>query len=110
MNQLPNYLKKDVEDTLADKHNNKGVDLCAQGYFDEGIAEFGKALRENPNFPIAYINRGLAFANLKLEKACIVDFETVILLKRNFDGLIAESEFDAALIESIESFFGISER
>ncbi|RKU06266.1 hypothetical protein C6501_19320 [Candidatus Poribacteria bacterium] len=110
MNQLPNYRKKREEKTPADIHNNKGVDFCVQGKFDEGIAEFYKALRDNPNFPIAHFNRGLSFLNLRLEKSAIVDFETAFLLKRNFDELFAQAEFDEDLIEFIESTFGISTR
>ena len=110
MNQLPHYRKKTEEKTLADIHNNNGVDFCVQGQFDEGIAEFNKSLKENPNYPIAYFNRSLAFANLRLQKACMTDFEIVRVLMRDFDELIADSNFDAELIEFIESISGISKR
>lgn len=110
MNQIPNYRKKEVEDTPADIHNNRGVDLCSRKQFDEGIAEFSKALRHNPNFPLAYFNRGIAFTNLRLEKIAAVDFETALLLKRNFDELISQTEFDTKTVEFIEKTFGISTR
>lgn len=110
MNQLPNYRKKTEEKTPADTHNNNGADFCVQGKFDKGIAEFNKALRDNPNFPIAHFNRGLAFLNVGLEKAAIADFETFNFLKWKFDELSAEAEFDEDILEFIERTFGISTR
>ncbi len=104
MNRLPNYRKKMAEEPPADIHNNKGVDLCVQGHFDAGIAEFSKALRDNPKFPIAYFNRGIAFASLGLQKACVVDFETVTQLMQDFNEQSIQASLDPALIESIEVF------
>ena len=75
MNQLLNYKKKGIEKTPADVHNNTSVDLCVKGYLDAGIAEFGKALQENSNYPFPCFNRGIAFANLGLQKACLIDME-----------------------------------
>ncbi len=95
MNQLPDYKKKDIEEAPADVHNNMSVDLCVEGYLDVSIAEFGKALRENPNYPVAYFNRGIASANLGLQKACLIDMETVRILMRDFRLSIAKEKLHA---------------
>lgn len=109
MNQLPNY-KKHSGKKPANIHNNKGVDFCVQGHFDAGIAEFNKALQSNPDYPIAYFNRGIAFAMLRFEKSCMVDFETVRLLMQDFREQQKASEYDTELLNMIEEFFGISTR
>ena len=108
MNQLPNYKRRTREDSQADVHNNKGVDLCLQGDFDAGIAEFGKAIQTNPNYPLAFFNRAITFARLGLKKSTFVDFETVRLIMRNFNEQITDADLDTELIEEIESIFGIS--
>ncbi len=109
MNQIPNFRKHDGE-MPANVHNNKGVDFCVQWQFDAGIAEFNKALRANPDYPIAYFNRGLAFTRLGLENAALTDFETVRLLMKDFNEELSSNQFEPDTIQFIEEFFGISTR
>ena len=111
MNQLPGYKKRTTEESKADIHNNKGVDFCIQNDFDNGIAEFGKALRANPNYPIAYYNRGMVFAELGLQNACLVDMNTVRILMGDFRKQRDwADEISPNFLEIVEGHFSISTR
>jgi protein O-mannosyl-transferase len=51
---------------------------------NEAIYDFNKAIKINPGFYDAYINRGLAFTSLNKQNLALDDFETAIKLKPFF--------------------------
>ena len=42
----------------AEQHNNTGVDLAEQERLEDSIADFNEAIRLDPEFALAYSNRG----------------------------------------------------
>lgn len=55
-------------------HNNRGVDLCKSGEFDQGIAEFNQAIRIAPLEWVPYHNRANAFQSIDFTVCSIADF------------------------------------
>ena len=45
----------------AEFHYNKGKDLVEQRNCNEAVQEFDEAIRLNPNYDAAYLNRGFAY-------------------------------------------------
>ncbi|MGE5208229.1 MAG: tetratricopeptide repeat protein, partial [Alphaproteobacteria bacterium] len=42
-------------------HMQRGIELAKQNHFDAAAEEFGKAIKDNPNDPRGYANRGTAY-------------------------------------------------
>ena len=42
--------------------NDRGVEYVGQGQYDQAIAEFTKAIQQNPIYGRAYYNRGTIYA------------------------------------------------
>ena len=55
-----------------------GTDLQRQGEFEEAIAKYDEAVRLEPNFVNAYINRGLAYLGLDQYRRGVEDFDEAI--------------------------------
>ena len=55
-----------------------GTDLQRQGKFEEAIAKYDEAVRLEPNFVNAYINRGLAYLGLDQYRRGVEDFDEAI--------------------------------
>jgi tetratricopeptide (TPR) repeat protein len=64
----------------AEEHYNVGVELESQGRLKEAIAEYDKALHLDPNFSLAYNNRGAAYANLGQFQRAIQDYDESLRL------------------------------
>ena len=45
----------------ASGHNTRGTELAQAKQYDAAIAEFTKAIQENPKDPLGYTNRGSAY-------------------------------------------------
>lgn len=60
---------------------NKGVDLVGQKKYEEGIALYSKAIKQNPNVQLAYYNRGIAYSEIKEFTKALIDFDKIIQLK-----------------------------
>ena len=76
MNQSPKYITVDSDKDEA-IYNNLGIDLCIQGKYDEGIANFCKAIQLKPKVALLYYNRSIAFLRAGFPSIAKVDFETV---------------------------------
>ena len=59
--------------TYADGIYNKGDILVCLGRIEEGIEWMGKAIKERPEWPLYYCNRGKQY--IKLNKQRLVRFE-----------------------------------
>lgn len=102
-----NY-KKQVGNMPADIHNNKGIDYCVNQDFDAGIAEFNKALQANPNFPLAYFNRSIAYDNLGMSICHRNDLDKWHRLMRDFNDHWQACHDDPKLLQFIRSHYGIT--
>ncbi len=58
----------------AEKHNDAGFELFQQGRLEEAVAEFTKAIQVDPNFGVAYHNRGAAYGRLGQHPRAIQEF------------------------------------
>lgn len=65
-------------DILAKVYNNRGIANRELGSFAEAIADYGEAIRLNPQFAPTYFNRGLAFARLGQYERAIEDFDRTL--------------------------------
>ena len=79
----------------------------AQGHDEEAIAEFSKAIKLNPNYINAYINRGTAFCRNGRYYDAIVDFDHVMQKEPNNARALANlaaqyhlQQYGAALIHT----------
>ena len=68
------YLAQQNPQTYYKNGNN----YYKQGKFDLAIAEYGKAIKINPNFVRAYNNRGITYARLKKWDLALTDFKKAI--------------------------------
>ena len=64
--------------SLADIPYNSGVDKYEQGDYQGAIADYDKAIENNPQDEIVYLNRGVAKYNLKDYKGAITDLDKYI--------------------------------
>jgi tetratricopeptide (TPR) repeat protein len=62
---------------------NKGVDLVEKNKFEEGIALYSQTVKQNSKVQLAYLNRGLAYFEIKEYAKALADFDKVIQLKSN---------------------------
>ena len=61
-------------------HVNRGVELRKNGMLEEAIIEYDSAIRENPEFALAFNNRGRAYFDLQEYEKAIGDFDESIRL------------------------------
>ena len=66
--------------TSAQRHYNAGLDLEAQGRFEDAISEYDLAISSNPGFAPAYNNRGGLYGRLGDVQLAIEDFDEAIRL------------------------------
>ena len=64
----------------AQRHYNSGLDLEAEGRFEEAIAEYDQAISADPGFAPAYNNRGGVYGRLGDVQLAIEDFDEAIRL------------------------------
>jgi tetratricopeptide (TPR) repeat protein len=60
---------------------DKGVDLVNKKKFEEGIALYSKAIKQNPRVQLAYYNRGIAYSEIKEYTKALADIDKILLLK-----------------------------
>ena len=82
----------DISPTLSDiieafRHHDIGANLLRQRHLEEAITEFDIAISLDPNFAVAYNNRGIAYKRLGQPERAMEDFNEVI----RFDPLNAEA-------------------
>ena len=84
-------LKMTITDSAV-SHWTKGKALLDDHKEDQAIVEFGEALRLDPNYPIAYANRGLAFKQKGDLDRAIADYDEAIRLDPKCEMDRAEQE------------------
>ena len=64
MGEKDYVLSSDIElnPTLAQAYNNRGITYAETGDYDDAIRDFTKAIEIDPNFAMAMANMGLAYA------------------------------------------------
>ena len=65
----------------AEQHFTAAVELQKQGQLEEAIAEYGEAIRLNPQAAEAYFNRGNSFKGLGQYQRAIADYDETIRLE-----------------------------
>ena len=61
-------------------HYNQGYDLVEQGRYREAIEELNQAIHLNPEYALAYNNRGSAYHYLDQQERAVQDFNEAIRL------------------------------
>ena len=104
MDQLPPY-KKQAGDIPTVIHNNKGVDKCNSGNYQEAIAEFDEALRLDPKNLDAEYNKAIAL--ISWGRHIVLNGNTMINSGIDILSEIAdrENEVFAELINLTKSLF-----
>lgn len=64
----------------AKQHNSAGVELAGQGQLNEALAEFGEAIRLDPQLALAYNKRGFAYDRLGQYQRALEDLNEAIRL------------------------------
>ena len=73
--------------TEAEKYNNRGIASAIRGQYEAAIADFGRAIRRNPQFSMAYYNRGLVYyVVLGQTGKAVSDFTKVLEITPDFTG------------------------
>ncbi len=67
--------------TAAEVHTNAGVALHEDGRYERAIAEYAEAIRSDPEFALAYYDRGVAYARLQRFERAIEDYDATIRLE-----------------------------
>jgi len=68
----------------AEKHNLAGRALMQAGRYMEAIAEFNEAIRNSPDFALAYNARGYAWYLLRKYDAAIADLDAAIRINPSY--------------------------
>lgn len=76
----PGFSEPGQRHSAAEAYKARGNIYYGQRKLNQAIAEFTRALHEDPDYLPAYYNRGLAFHDLKLYYKAIVDFDMVIMM------------------------------
>jgi len=74
---------------LARRHLDAGVALHESGRFADAVPEYDLALRLYLHYDEAYMNRGMAYAQLDENQRAIQDFEQAVRLNPNLPGVYA---------------------
>ena len=74
---------------LARRHLDAGVALHESGRFADAVTEYDLALRLYLHYDEAYMNRGMAYAQLDENQRAIQDFEQAVRLNPNLPGVYA---------------------
>ena len=77
------YISKKIDENSinTDIYNNKGIDLCLEEKFLEGINYFDKVIKAFPLDYIAILNKGTALTELKEFDRALKCFETCITIE-----------------------------
>ncbi len=102
-----NQLQSVAANPLAEKDNNVGVNMMGKRDYKGAIEEFSKSLSKDPNFVIAFVNRGLAKAKLKDFEGAVKDYNAALHIDRhNFSALSGRAQayenlrmFDKAILD-----------
>lgn len=78
-------MDKALQRTLADRHNEKGLDYFSSGKLDDAIREFSEAVCVAPECANVYANRGEAYNKIGNLDAAIQDYTEAIRLDPNQD-------------------------
>jgi tetratricopeptide (TPR) repeat protein len=76
-------MPESVQETVR-THLDHGGACLDKGKHDEAIADYDKAIALDPNFALAYSNRGLAYAKKGDVDRAIADYTKAIALDPNF--------------------------
>ena len=71
--------------TADQEHLAKGLQYAEEKKWDEGIAEYDKALQINPSYAKAYVCRGLAYSYKELYDQAISSFDKAIAIDPTSD-------------------------
>jgi len=80
----------DLDPTLIEAYNNRGVIFHEKGLIDQAIENFNQAIKLYPEFVELYSNRGACFSAKGMQHEAIKEFERAIALDPNY----AESYFN----------------
>ncbi|WP_455200096.1 tetratricopeptide repeat protein [Kaarinaea lacus] len=61
---------------LAEIYRERGIHYADLGHYDKAVGDFSNAVKLNPGYVTAYINRANAYAKLEQYKAAFQDFAT----------------------------------
>ena len=64
----------------AERHSNAGAELAERELLEEAIVEFNEAVRLDPQFTVAYYNRGVIYNDLGQHQRAIEDYDAAIRL------------------------------
>jgi tetratricopeptide (TPR) repeat protein len=78
----PRGVSKAGDFTAAD-YVNRGATYHALGRYAEALADYGAAIRLDPNLAMAYANRGATYHDLSRHAEALADFDTAIRLDPN---------------------------
>ena len=68
----------------AEQHYKAGVELLNEDRLEEAIAEYDEAIRLNPDYAFAYIDRGVAYHNLGQDERATQDYDEAIRIDPQF--------------------------
>ena len=93
----------------AEEHLDAGLNLQQEGKLQEAIAEYDEAVRLDPEFALAFLNRGKAFSDLDQPQRAVEDFgEAIRLDPENF---LPYYERGFTRLRQVESYYaGLSTR
>lgn len=78
------YKKASEVAPSAQLHNYLGTALRTQGYYNEAIAEYNKAIKFNQNYAPAYMNLGITYFYQKKFRESIASLQKAISLNPNY--------------------------
>ena len=80
---------KEEAQQLARRHLEAGNALLESGRFADAVPEYNQVLRLYPYYAEAYMNRGMAYAQLNESQRAIQDFEQSVRLNPNLPRVYA---------------------
>jgi protein O-mannosyl-transferase len=78
------FLRGEAEDELANTYAGKNERQLEIIYHTKALSDFEKSIRINPEFPLAYNNRGCIYGKNGLIEKAIEDFNKAITLKPDY--------------------------
>ena len=75
----------EVRAISAKDHHTLGIRKYLRGRYEEAIEDFNAAITSNPNYALAYYNRGRAYLALKQNREALADFIQALALKPDFE-------------------------